>query len=805
MAEALNSPYGNRPDSLNSPVPDEGNFMQQLGQIRVPQGPNDPSLVPQNQPQTVTPPQDPDASLQKIDPMEAEIDAILSQQGAQDAPTVPKPSFGEMTTELGPVEALRRSVLDTQNRMKLSFAKTDWEKAKFLENIYGAENVRMKNGAVEFRRKGDKGFRKLDDDTIEYIDDAMDFSRDVYEMGAEALTRGAIGLGTGLATANPALGVGATALSGALGAGAAFGAGEVQARELGIPLDPKRNITKEAAESMAVGAVFGGIGAKISKWKAAKDALKPSAANAKTALETAQELEQISDELAATGIQLKNGKMTLSPGQASSSFQPEGEILDTQLSTFEPVRKFFEKQGEMFAKGWDTLRHSIANATGKNADDLFSKVKDSAKISTQLEGKLIEEFRDQALMVSKGAPRAMPTTAKALDETLDNFGFRRVPGRDAITFQPTVTLKGPGREELSRRFVDASPKTLGRMEGIIREMELKMRNGNGALSLKDTDALYKKMRSFIDDNIGTAGGDRVAKSMINLKNQLRDDWTAHIGAELEQFGPSLLEGNTITKGFQRIRPNAFEDYTRSLAKYSDMKKAQETLANVLEKNDLSASAFANYIFSPTQGKDRVKQMKTLIQEVTPDLWDNLRQAKLNEITSKNISRIKGAGAEMTEVIDFKGIQKDLNALDKAEVLDDLLAGGGMGKAELRKFMTLAERVDTKARINPEALGSTENLSLVRRLFIAALPGTSMTAKVANITQLIGGMGKDKAVAKWLNGEGLELVLRGIPAPKRAAVRSLINEATTRALETEARMGVSAPSSQEQTFYQEGGM
>ena len=66
MADALNSPYGNAPDDLNSPVPDvTNNFLGQLSQIRVPQGPNAPSLVPPNEAQFAVPPEDPDAALAK--------------------------------------------------------------------------------------------------------------------------------------------------------------------------------------------------------------------------------------------------------------------------------------------------------------------------------------------------------------------------------------------------------------------------------------------------------------------------------------------------------------------------------------------------------------------------------------------------------------------------------------------------------------------------------------------------------------------------------------------------------------------
>jgi len=139
MQEALNSPYGVGPSALpeQNPAPDT-QFMQQMGQVRIPQAEGAPSLIPQNEPAPVVPPQDPDAALQKVDPMDAAFANIFSQPddaAAAEAPSVGKPSFEQMSAEFGPVEATKRSVGDSLLRAKLSFAQTDWENIRRSQQL----------------------------------------------------------------------------------------------------------------------------------------------------------------------------------------------------------------------------------------------------------------------------------------------------------------------------------------------------------------------------------------------------------------------------------------------------------------------------------------------------------------------------------------------------------------------------------------------------------------------------------------------------------------------------------------------
>jgi len=786
MAEALTSPYGVGPSALpaNTSSPQD-QFINQLSQVRIPQMEGEPSRVPANEPLPVEPPQSPDALLSKtapeevnfFDPAAGQVDFFAPDAAKDAVPTAEKPTFEAMSSELGPVEATKRYVGDSLARAKLSFATNDWEKQATLKQMYGEENVRMKDGELQFRRKGDKGFRALDPKQAEYIDDALDFARTATEIGAEGAIRGGITY-AGARAGGVKGAVAGAMLSGAAGAAGATTVGDFIAQGvLGIPKDPARSAGKELATSATLGALFSGAGAKFVAWRAAKNAAKGSEATAQTALKTAQELEQISDNLLDNGITLKQGKITLSPGQQASRYLPEAQSLDVHLGSEEPVRKFFDEQGRMFLTGWEDLTRGISNATGKNADELFVKVKESAKLSTQLEGKMIEGFRDQALAKSKRQPRDLPNASQVINDYMfgpDGLGFRQVVGRDALTFKPNMTIHSPKLDDMRKIFPGADEFTMIELKNdLLEPMANDMRKTAGKMSLATMDKHYTKMRKFIDRNIGVTANSNMAKSLIHVKNALRDDWTTAIGQELQDTAPQALGA-----------------YTSSMEKYSALKTAQDTLSAVLKKNDLSAAAFANTLFAPATGKDKVRQMKVLINENTPELWDELKGTYLNTLTEQHSKLVKGRGADLERIVDWNGLNKKIDQLDRAEILDQMFdKKSTFNKQQVKDFFTLAGRIDNSVRLDENALQSAGVLQKMRQFITVVMPGTSSTAKIANISTLIGSMGKDKAVARWLDGEGLELVLKGLPKPKQHEARVLLTAAVKQALYTQTRIGV----------------
>lgn len=520
--------------------------------------------------------------------------------------------------------------------------------------------------------------------------------------------------------------------------------------------------TDRTAEALQTGAeyvmldrgmsgVISKVGAKIASRKAGSKSLLAT----EEIRETADLIQRNADELAAEGIELRQGKLVMSPGQVAGDLSPEVKGLDKSLTTEGPVRDFFIKQGQLIESGWNKIKQGIVNVTGKSEDEIFQAVKTSAKHSEEIEGKLIGGFRDAALKQTDNVPQPIEGTKAKLKELGEAFDFKIVPkvaqsvdSVKGMTSKTTMEIVPPSMGELKDLFPDATPSVLGRATSLLKDLQRTIDKHDGKLPLKEVDRLYKDFTKTINSFYGTKSGDQVAKKLIGMKDAVRDDWTATIGRTLQQFDPDALPG-----------------YVASMGKYSDIKVAQKTLKNVLKQSDLSASAFANQIFSPSQGKNRVAQLKTLISEHDPDLWNNL--------VDKQIQFMHNAAMNpKTGRMDWQKLSASFDKLDKSEILDQMVDPAK--KRTMNQFFSLAKRVDSKfkfteGKIGPKAIG------LVRNLIVSSISSVSALARLGsaqNLTQAtLEAVGKDKALVKWLNGEGLEMVLKGLPTKQASRIRT----------------------------------
>lgn len=695
-------------------------------------------------------------------------------------PEVPTESPMARMERSGFSGAAKEIVGDAVARFQTAWGVTDREKKTKLTEIYGKDGVRQKDGKFQIRRPGEKGFRDFDPDTglfsLDIMGDILDWSRDVAEGATElggriagGLGGAAIGAGQGAAvgglagapTGPGALATGAAgaatggmlgaisgyAAGGALGSAASLAVGDMIAEKLvGIKRDPTRDAGKEAALAAGIGGGIGGAFGVASGYLARRRIAREARLSSLTAQEVrsnAEEIAKAADSLSRNGINLKQGRMVLTPGQIGGDLLPEGRALDKELSTEGKVRDFMVEQGKMVLDGWEKLQRGIVNVTGKPESDLFQSVKSAARTTREVEGKTIGTFRDMALKASDNQPLPMKRTVSSMGKFMQDVGMTL--GKDG-------KLQGPSLRQLQEKFPDASPAVLGKLKSLASDLENTLkRNNGGSLPLKETDRIYGMFRDTIDNFKGTSTGDRVARSLIEIKDALRDDWTEHIGATLSQK-----------------RPDALSAYTKSMEKYSDIMIAQKTLGNVLKKNDLSAAALADQIFSPAQGKDRVAQLKTLINDTDPDLWPALVGHKLQglQIAATN---------PKTGRINWQTLDSQINKLERSEVLDQMMSPEQ--RANLRNFFTIAKRVDSDFAFKEGAPVSKSTISQARNLLVTIAAPVSFLARLGagqDMTQnMLQTIGKDRALVKWLNGEGLELVLKDLPKKEQNRIRAKI--------------------------------
>lgn len=775
MAGILGAPTGTKPTDLSGPVPGASEQQDAMALFNSGAGIELPAPVA-GAPQAA----DPMAAFNQGAGLEpAPVMADPNAMPIDEVPTVPDESVPERFSRVGnPVQATKELVMDQVARFRSAWAVGDRERKTTLDKMYGSKNVRKaSDGTFQIRRNGEKGFRDFDPDTgifsLDIIGDLLDGSRDAFEgtielggrigggiMGAaEAAPAGALaGLPAGPAgaaaggIATGALGaIAGQAVGGAIAAPLALQAGDwIAENVMRIERDPERSRMKEAATAGAIaagiGVVFGGASAALARRRAAQD-IKKSSLTTSEVRKTAEEIEQSADNLAKNGINLRQGKMVLTPGQIAGDLAPEARVLDKELSDVGGVRDFFVEQGKLVQEGWDKLSQSIVNVTGRPPEEIFSRVKGAAKEGRDIEGKILGDYRNMALKASKGKPQEMPRTMQGMPEFFSGFGFKL--GKNG--------MEAPSMQAMQEMFPDASSSVLGRVKTLATKLEKKLANNVGGLSLKETDELYSEFQSTINNFKGTKTGDRVANKLIRMKDAIRDDWTMHIGREL-----------------QETRPDALNAYKASMQKYSDIMVAQKTLKNVLKKNDLSAAAFANQIYSPAQGKDRVAQLKTLIDDTDPNLSSELAGLKLQFIQQAAMNKKTGR-------VDWRKVSSEIDALEKSEVLSQMMSPEQ--RTNFRNFLKIADKVDSEFKFKEGEAVSKSYVSNVRNLIITMLAPVSFLAKVTsgqNMAQsTIDSIGKDRALVRWLNGEGLELVLQGMPAQQRAQARSQLTNILAR--------------------------
>ena len=745
-------------------------------------------------------------------------------------------------------------------RAKASFAVGDSELEKYLKKTYGEKNVRVRGDRIQYKLAGEKNFTDFDpegaDGPVEAMNDYLDFVREGVEGAIEMTGRigggiagfggGAVaGAGAGLATgplapiASPAGaatggalgGIAGQAIGGAVGAIVATNMTDAIAEGLiGIERDPNRSRMQETGAAGFAGLVFGGIASYLGR-RAAKKAAAGGTTTPKAVLEEAELLKQDVDALKQSGINLEIGPngMALSPGQIARKLSPEATDFDKAVTIDGRARDFFIEQAKAVGSSWDSLLAVVTNVTGKSPANLLSRARAAGQLAKEIEGATIRSYRDMAMQLTKNTTRDLPKSAPALGENLKKLGFEVTRVMDDHTQQVRWKINAPTgeRNTLASRFRGAKPELLSEYESLIQKYGEKMLNGSkpkvktslkafleenphlkgkpqaldafkesvakhqaainqpGRMGMKDVDMFYTDMRNFIDRNIDNPDSRKLAESLIEMKNNLRDDWTGVIETELKTYGYDKVD---------------IDGYKIAMGKFHDIVGAQDVLKGIMKSHDLSSAAFSDKIFSSGLGKDRVRQLKTLIQETDPELWPQLVDHRLRMLTENAVSISKKGGREMSWTKLNKGFEK----LKKGEMLDEMLPKEAQQTME--RFLRVAERVDAAPAFKLDQAKGKGAIGVVRNLLIATMAHVSTVARVGAGRDLVGDtlvrLGKDGAVLKWLEGEGLELVLKGMPTKKASDMRIFVNKLASQGRRTSSRVGAQSVLRDTQEFSEE---
>lgn len=689
-----------------------------------------------------------DAAVPQQEP--SELDAFLGEQAAPlMEPLSGEPEFQEVDTTLGVDLDIERQFKDHKFRIAAKIAENPEDTELTLQNMLGKDNVVRKEDIFYIKPPGEEKFRRLDPPTFQIMNDLFS---DWYKEAAQIVGGAAGGVVTG---GNPLGIVG----------GVATATAGVRAMEpmLGVVRAEQDSTLKAITDDVSEGMMFA-IGEKAAKlapkgYKALKTKIfGPSAkeAEAKAAEVTANkadeamhEVAKVAEDLKAAGIDVTSDKMTLTPGQVLGDTIPEAEVLEKSLTTQKAVRQFFIAQGEKFNAAWQTLQQGITNVTGKSSDELFLSLKNITKAERELVGKTIGQFRDQASKAG-GNKRLPMQRFQEAGTTL----FKELGGR----FRPDGTIMRPKVADIMARFKGISKEDATAManQATVIMRKLSRKNGPGQFTLNEMQGMYNLATRQVDSSMGSEQGRVFAKQFIGIKNAIRDDWRDAMAKVLpeDQVGA----------------------YMKQVERFNSFASAQKTLSSLLKQPDMTSAALANKIFSPASSRKNIQAFKALVESENPGLFKELVGQKLDLIVNS---------ATKNGSIDFKALSNTIKSLDSKGVLSEMLPP--KDKMILDKFLSLAEKVPP-IKFKAGELPGSQKVGMIkwaRNLFVTLMPGVSKLAKVSETekvaARVLGNMDKDNVALKWLNGEGLEIVLKGIPAASRNKARVAMGRMVDEAL------------------------
>ena len=737
------------------------------------------------------------AQAARSDMARPSLDDIFGASPASEAPA--RPSLDDIfndkpAAEPSMLDKAKQFGTDLSSEFVGSFG-NDNQKEALLKQNYGAENVRRSGDEFYVKRNGkeEKFTRGLLDTAVDLVKftnpvlgsvlpgdnhPAAGLARDVAGLG-KAVASEAIALPGEIAAA-PA---GPVAMFAARLAGGA--AGEVASDKIGEALGLPKDANAKPGELIARAALVGGLRAtlgfafdKAANW--INDKLSSKAvqiAERKAALEATPEaavgnmINDMQESVAVLNRLKENGiideKFAFRPDQATHEANLHSAALQASKSkTFQDIA---EVQGEMMAKSWEKLDQGASKLAG--GDNFGNKMLEKLGSSDKAFGALIGEARQAVIKSKPDALIEAPLVKQNLELVMKELGFSTQPKTQASKillsgpagYAPEQVVVGkefitPSAEKVADMLELSSASRIADAQKIIKDVsglaDL-MTNNKGQLSAKMLNTKYTELVDRIGKRIGDNTSIGYTRTMIKLKDAIRDDFAEGIA----KIGGAELGA----------------DYSTAMSRYKMFRQAEDSLGSLLERGSITSEQFIKHVFSSgAEGAERIGQMKKILDVTDPGAFQQLKGQWFKQLA--DASPLEGAKSDRLGSIDFNKFEKKLTSIgedalkqvfDKQELanLRDYLAIG--------KKMQAADFAYLPADIPPglmlRAINAVKAFSGFNHFLGAHRAGPSrINADAAN---LVLNIAPDDMALKYLTAGGVEDIMKLVPTARKLEVRS----------------------------------
>lgn len=714
--QPLTNPYAQQPTNLDQPVPDEAEeaLRAALGSAPV----SDINVdAPQGQAQG-------DEGLMAL---QQALGPAPMQEEAM-APEVPQDDFAPAPQgmEGKPIDAFSKTSIKEQiqefwPRVQYAWAGNNREAARALKKSGRFDDVQIdKDGTVKVKRKGSNGYTSFDRDDFEIIGDLVDVSRIVAEGVTEA---GIEAAGTaGLIAAAPATFGGsliAQPIVGGVSAVSSLTMGDKIAESVfNIERDPNRSQKGELALAAGIGAGFNlgsaAIARRIANNKQIREQAEAGVEKVVSSVKQAASEQRVLEESGVV-FDKSQGAYVITPSQATAGRVPELVVSEREMTKQPGFRNYVEQRGKELMDAYDTLTTTLnqkvmgRSTMGKEFKERFTDIGDYF-------GEGIGKFRQMAKDNIK-----QPYPVSNLDRTLKglNEDVMQMPGKDI-------------NEKVMAYFDLDNPN---QAKVIISQMNsLRKKAQSGAMPVSAIDQEYNFLVKQIKNISPKKMADTKARTLIKVKNALRDDYAQAIG--------------------EVVPPNQKGAYETFMKNYSIFKEGESELRNVLKQSDISKKALVSKLFENSTSLPKARALKVILDQEDPRMFRELTNEFFSQMRVNNTK-----GAQGQEVLNWAGVAKRWKGLGD-EMQDLLLDGAGLTRQQMDSLLNLGQKYQG---VSIDSIPQESKMGIMRRLWLLTPWAKSGGAAQANAaTELATKIGKGDGFVKYLKEGGAEEFLKKHP-------------------------------------------
>ncbi len=616
-------------------------------------------------------------------------------------------------------------------RAKASFQVSDKEIQTSLEQSFGKDKVRNKDGTIQYKAKDNK-WREWDAGT-----EISDFTTDLIRPAVEEIPASIATLAASVpavASMIASAGLSTPVSLGGVAAARAGGAmlGQATADLLqgltGVPRDEDRSALLEYGLTAVLSPASGMLADYATK-SIAKRAAKSQAMK----LMTPADLNKVEIEGIQESIDVVKGLGGLEniPGTDTplilSQLIPSNETareLTEKASGLNGYKQVIEQISQGFENSSKAFMRMLGSEAPKKTGEQF---RNYVKTAIKQEGEAIGAVRDGLIEAAGNGELPIPKLKAKLESFATDLGFQ-VGGNNNLAGLKDFLVN---EKAFSKNAAEVIVNKTNRM------LE-KVTNKEGRLTAKELVGLYEEMNGLYKNVVD--GGVESSSLYRRKVGEMRRFFADELADKVEVIADK----------------NAKSSYMGNLTKYRELVTASEEFSKLLDKNTLASHSLSKAIFSKgADGLDSLNAAKALLRD-SPELWEDVKGSYIQQVVADNFN-------QATKKTNWTAVNKQIQSLGP-EMLE--AAFGKEGAAGLKAYQAVGKAIED----GTVGASNSANRALFHKNVFSAIFSKLATGNA--IIESLKQMNGASAFAEIISKEGIDNFMKTAPKDAKPMLKQI---------------------------------